>query len=55
MKGLIGKGLLVAAGAGLVVAAVAAVDVAFLRPVQWLFPLMSMGLILDGTLGRQPA
>ncbi len=30
---------------------VTAVDVALLRPVQWLFPLMSMGLILDGTLG----
>jgi len=23
-----------------------------LHPVQWLFPLMSTGLILDGTMGR---
>jgi hypothetical protein len=33
---------------------VTAADVAFLRPAQWLFPLLSMGLILDGTLGAGP-
>ena len=34
--------------------AVTAADVALLRPAQWLFPLLSMGLVVDGYLGAPP-
>lgn len=35
--------------------AVRALDVAVLRPIQFLFPLTAFGLILEGTLGAAPA
>ena len=35
--------------------AVTLADVLVLRPTQWLFPLLSMGLVVEGYLGARPA
>jgi hypothetical protein len=34
--------------------AVTLTDLLFMRPVQWMFPLLSIGMIIEGYLGRSP-